>query len=350
MSVADRSAVATSTVGIIVNPHAGKDIRRLVSAAGHVPDSVKIGIVRRVVAGAIEQGARRLVLSADSHRLTEQALDDLPAGDDTDIDILDNPLSGSHLDTIFAAREMCKERAGAVVTLGGDGTCRDVATGWPDVPLIALSTGTNNVFPSKIDGTSAGVAAALVATGAVVADAVSSRSKRVALQIDDPSGAAIVHEGALVEAALIDTPFVGARAVTDPSKIRWVVACLADPASTGLASIAGRIHPVDRSEPGGVLIRIGTGGRRVRVPLAPGRFTTIDIQSVEPLRAWAPVELRGGGVLAYDGERTTPISAATTVTASVERSGPLLIDVTAALAQAASDRRFDTRGDDTDGD
>ena len=38
--------------------------------------------------------------------------------------------------------------AGAVVALGGDGTCRDVAIGWPDAPLIAISTGTNNVFPT----------------------------------------------------------------------------------------------------------------------------------------------------------------------------------------------------------
>ena len=36
-----------STVGVIINPHAGKDIRRLVSAAGQTSDAVKIGIVRR---------------------------------------------------------------------------------------------------------------------------------------------------------------------------------------------------------------------------------------------------------------------------------------------------------------
>lgn len=338
-----------STVGVIINPHAGKDIRRLVSAAGHVPDSVKVGIVRRVAAGAIEQGVTRLVLGADSHRLAERAVADLHARGDIRIDVLDNPHSGSHLDTIIAAREMCKERAGAVVVLGGDGTCRDVATGWPDVPLIALSTGTNNVYPTSIDGTSAGVAAALVATGAVATGDVSARSKRVAIEIDDPAGAATAHEDALVEAALIDTSFVGARAVTDPERIRWVVACIADPASTGMASIAGRIHPVGRWEPGGVLIRIGAGGRRVRVPLAPGRFATIDVRSVEALRPSTPVVLGGGGVLAYDGERTTPVSATATVTVSVERSGPQLIDVSATLARAARDRRFDRRGD-TDGD
>ena len=60
---------------------------------------------------------------------------------------------------------MWKAETGAVVALGGDGTCRDVATGWPEAPLIAISTGTNNVFPTAVDGTTAGVAASLRQAG-----------------------------------------------------------------------------------------------------------------------------------------------------------------------------------------
>ena len=48
----NRAGRSVSTVGVIVNPIAGKDIRRLVSAASHTSDSVKIGIVRRVVIAA----------------------------------------------------------------------------------------------------------------------------------------------------------------------------------------------------------------------------------------------------------------------------------------------------------
>lgn len=325
-----------STVGIIVNPHAGKDIRRLVSAAGHTSDSVKIGIMRRVIAGVIEQGAQRVLLSTDTHHLAERAAEGLGGN----IEFVENPRSGSHHDTVAAAREMRKQQAGAVVVLGGDGTCRDVATGWPDVPLIALSTGTNNVYPSTVDGTTAGVAAALVATGAVAVDAVAQQSKRVMLAIDEPD-AAIEHDHALVEAALIGTAFVGARAVSEPASIRWVAACIANPASTGLASIAGRVHPVDRNTPGGVLIRLGPRGRQVRVPLAPGSFATLDVESVEPLTDGVPVDLPGGGVLAYDGERNTPVSADATISISIERSGPHLIDVDATLAFAAHNHLFD---------
>jgi hypothetical protein len=345
VSSAGLSPPGSSAVGIIVNPNAGKDIRRLTSASGQTSDAVKIGIMRRAAAGALEMGAARILFSSDTHHLAERAVEGL-AGPGV-IEFLDTPLTGSHLDTIAAARTMWKEQVGAVIALGGDGTCRDVATGWPDVPLIAISTGTNNVFPSAVDGTTAGVAAALVATGAVPVEAVSCRAKRVALRIESPTS--VVHEHALVEAALIDTAFVGARAVNDPTSIRWVVACIANPASTGLASVAGRVHPVDRNEPGGVLIRLGTGGRRVRVPLAPGTFTTLDVESVEPLEAATTIDLPGGGILAFDGERTTPVSADSTVTVSVESSGPRLLDVDTTLAIAAGDRRFDVAGTPDDG-
>jgi hypothetical protein len=336
--------VATSpapTVGIIVNPHAGKDIRRLTSGASHTPDTQKIGVLRRVAAGAVEQGAERVLLSTDSHRLAERAVEGLTGR----FEFVEGPETGSHLDTVAAAETMWKQEVGAVVALGGDGTCRDIATGWPDVPLIAISTGTNNVFPAAIEGTAAGVAATLVATGSVGVDRVSTQSKRVSIRIDDPPRPSVVHEDALVEAALVDATFVGARAVTDPSIVRWIVACIAEPGSTGLAGIAGRLHPIARGDEGGILIRLGPGDRQVRVPLAPGTFATVEVASVEPLPMSRPVTLSGRGVLAYDGERTTPLSAEATVTASIERSGPRVIDVGGVMAIAASERRFDVAPD-----
>ena len=328
-----------STIGIIVNPHAGKDIRRLVSAAGHTSDSVKIGIMRRVAAGALEQGVDRVLMSTDTHHLAERAVEGL----DGNIEFVEGPTTGSHLDTVAAARAMWKAEAGAVVALGGDGTCRDITIGWPEIPLIPISTGTNNVFPSSVDGTSAGVAAALVATGAV--ESLAAPAKRVELTIDEPGKDAVAHDAALVEAALIDTSFVGARAVNDPASIRWVVACIANPASTGLASIAGRVFPVRRDAAGGVVIRLArpgrSGTRQVRVPLAPGTFATLDVESIEPIDESTTIELPGGGVLAFDGERDTPVSSDATISVSITSSGPRLIDVESTLTAAALDGQFD---------
>ena len=338
MTSAGAPAGVASTVGVIVNPHAGKDIRRLVSAAGHTSDAVKIGIMRRAVAGAFEQGVDRALMSTDTHHLAERAVQDL----DGTVEFVDGPQTGSHLDTVAAAREMWKQDAGAVIALGGDGTCRDVATGWPEIPLIAISTGTNNVYPSTVDGTTAGVAAALIAQNRSWLDDGVRGSKRVVVHIDDPASDSVFDECALVEAALIDTAFVGARAVADPNSIRWVVAAIAEPASTGLSSIAGRIHPIGHADDGGVLLRLGPAAtRRVRVPLAPGNFATLDVESVEPLPLSTPIALPGGGVLAYDGERNTPVARDALITVSIDRSGPRLIDVDATLRRAAADRRFD---------
>jgi hypothetical protein len=239
---------------------------------------------------------------------------------------------------------MWKEQCGAVVVLGGDGTCRDTAIGWPDVPLVAISTGTNNVFPSAIDGSSAGAAAAFVAAGLVAINEVGTRAKRISVQIDDPT-AGHGDDMALVEVALIDAEFSGARAVVDAAAIRHVVAATATPASTGVSSIAGRLHPVGRTDDGGVYVRFGTGGRRVRMPLMPGSFATVDVAEVRRLPSGASVSISGPGMLAFDGERDRRVGPDAIITLTVDHSGPLVIDVEKTLIHAAHAQRFDVRED-----
>lgn len=332
-----------STVGIVVNPHAGKDIRRLTTPTSHTSDVTKVGIVRRAIVAACESGAERILVAPDTHRLGERAAEGLGLP----IEVADEPLSGSRYDTIGAARRFWKEEVGAVIALGGDGTARDVALGWPDAPLIAVSTGTNNVYPSAIDGTSAGAAAGFVAVGSVRLDEVGRRSKRIVVHVDDRDRS--IDDVALVDLAFIDADFVGARAVRDPRSVTAVVAAVATPASTGLSSIAGRIHPIDRWDEGGVFVRLGTGGRAVRVPLAPGSFTTMAVSEIRPLAEGEALTLRGRTILAFDGERDVPVGPDGTVTCRVESSGPLLIDVERTLTLAAERRLFDTSAGDEHG-
>jgi hypothetical protein len=316
-----------------------------------------MGIVRRVVGAAVETGATELLLADDPHRLARRSIERLDLRG-ASVELLSQPTMGSRRDTIEAAAEMRRRGADVVVVLGGDGTCRDVATGWPDVPLIAISTGTNNVYPSALDGTSAGVAAGLVAGGRVPIDRVAQPTKRITVHIDGPLIAEPVDDLALVDLALIDASFVGARAVSDPASILSIVAAIGHPASTGLSAIAGRVHPVDRNMKGGVHIELcgprtaddGDGPTRdVRVPLTPGSFVTIRVGRVRPIDDGEPVVLHGPGVLAFDGERDIPIRADAVVTARVERTGPRLIDVIATIAYAAQHALFDAPIDDMDG-
>jgi len=324
----------TGAVGVVVNPLAGKDIRRLVSSATHTSDGSKIGTVRRAVIAAVEAGATRVLVAADPHRLAERAVEGL----DLPVEVIDEPVTGSRIDTTAAAVRMWKERVGALIVLGGDGTCRDVAIGWPDAPLIAISTGTNNVYPVAIDGTSAGTAAGLVASGRVDASGVSRRSKRVSVHLPgDPRP----DDLALVDLAHVDTTFVGSRAVWDPTTLRTVVAAFATPASTGSSSVAGRVAPVGRWHAGGVLVRLGGGGRRVRVPIGPGAFTTVEIVEVRRLELGEPVTITGRGVLAFDGERDRPMRAEAEAIATVDLAGPMVIDVEQTLLAGAAAGWFD---------
>jgi predicted polyphosphate/ATP-dependent NAD kinase len=317
-------------VGVIVNPWAGKDVRRLHAAVGHTPDTAKIGVVRRIVIGAMEAGADRVHLAADVGRIAQRAAAGLDGAA-----FVAGPETGSALDTRRAAGQLAELGCAVVVGLGGDGTCRDIAIGWPDVHLIPVSTGTNNVFPRFIDGTSAGVAAGFVASGRVDGNAVTVRAKR--LVVDLSTGE---RDIALVDVAVLRGDRTGARAVVDATSVLAVVAAIATPTSTGLSSIAGRSAPLGPADDA-VVIRAGPLGRVVRVPLLPGRFDEFTIESIQPLGPGATVTFEGPCVLAYDGERERPVRAGTTATVSVDRHGPFVVDVDRTLDLAAAGRLFD---------
>lgn len=324
-----------AAVGIIVNPWAGKDVRRLHAPVGHTPDTAKAGIVRRVAVAALQAGASQVVVAHDVGRIAERAIRGVGG-----TFMIDGPDTGSALDTRRAATQLHEMGCTPIVVLGGDGTCRDVTIGAPQATLVAISTGTNNVFPTFVDGTSAGTAAGFVASGAVAVDAVARRSKLLTIDVVSP-GADAVREVALVDVALVDAAFTAARAVVRAASIRIVVAAIATPVSTGLSSIAGRVHPLGRDEPGAVCVRLGGSARRVRVPIVPGSFEELPIDSIEVLADGAGVTFSGAGVLAYDGERERVLAADSTVTITVSTTGPAVVDVERTLQCAARRGLFD---------
>ncbi len=319
-----------TTVGIIANPAAGKDIRRLVASASPSSDVAKMGMIRRTVVGAIEGGAQRVLLSADRQELGRRAIEGLDPGTVT-VEVLDEAVTGSSQDTVAAAQRLWKEEAGAVVVLGGDGTQRDVAKGWLDAPLVPVSIGTNNVFPQAVEATVAGHAAGRVAAGAVAIDDVSRPAKVIHARFDHGPP----HDLALVEVALVDGAFVGSRAVWDADRLRTIVAAIAEPTAVGLSSIAAAGRPVSRHDPGGVRVDLGPDGERHRRPMAPGLYADVSVRMVTALADGQDVELVGPGVLAFDGERDRVLGDGQTVTLSVRRDGPRVIDVDQAMGMSS---------------
>src|SRR5438105_1339816 len=156
--------MSSPLVGIIANPASGRDIRRLVAHGTVFDNNEKAAIVRRVLLGLEAVGITQVAYMPEHdfgivpRALLGQrfALEAFP---------LDMPVLATNLDSTRAAQLLVELGAGCIITLGGDGTNRAVAKGCGTVPLVPISTGTNNVFPVFLEGTVAGMAAGLIATG-----------------------------------------------------------------------------------------------------------------------------------------------------------------------------------------
>ena len=319
-------------MGIIANPAASKDIRRLVAHGRVVPDWEKVNILRRVLLGLDAIGGTRVVAMPDPSRLIQRA------GDDPHLSIqvepLDMPVFGSLDDSIRAASRMSDLEIGCLVTLGGDGTNRAVVKGLaPDfarVPLVPISTGTNNVFPAAVEGTLAGMAAGIVARGLVDLNSVSAVSKCIEVHVDGEHA-----DLALIDVAISRERYVGSRAIWDPATLHEVFLTRAEPDSIGLASIGARLRPLEPSDTKGLHFRLGPGGTSVLAPVAPGVVSTV------PVAEWGllspgqrvPVDL-SPCTIALDGEREFTVRPGQTVEVAISADGPRVVMVDRVLEQA----------------
>jgi hypothetical protein len=319
-------------VGLVVNPAAGRDIRRLTGGASVVDDYAK-----RRVAGCVLEGLTAVPdppgvrVMPDRAGIADHVLEE--ARDGLEAETLDLTVEKSAADTRRAAAWFREEGVGAVVVLGGDGTTRDVANEIGSVPVVAVSTGTNNVVPSAVDGTVAGVAAALVATGVVPAEAVTKRHGRIEARAETPNGEQRLT--ALAAAEVSSRSFIGSRALLDPGDLRGGVVSRAHAGDIGLPAVAGALESVAPDDPGGVALRLTDPGdvpRTARAILAPGVVATVGIESVERVEPDEPVAFEvPDGVVGADGERELELTDAT-VEFRVRLDGPQLVDVDAALA------------------
>ncbi len=331
-------------LGIIANPASGKDIRRLVAHASVFDNQEKRSIVRRAVLGAVAVGVDRFLYMPDPHRIVEEAIDGL--GVDASFEAVDSPQTGSALDTTRSAALMREAGCALVLTLGGDGTNRAVAKGWRDVPLVAVSTGTNNVFPAMVEGTIAGAAAGLIASGALALEEVAHGAKTVTVEVDGEEG-----DLALVDAVLLREPFVGARAVWHPARLETLVLARADPSAVGLSAIGGLLSPLGDRDDAGLEVTVREGGEPLLVPIAPGLYDVVPVAGVRQLGLGEAVTVEGPGVLAFDGERERTLHAGQAARMRVCRDGPAVVDVALAMRMAACRSLFwlrDGRGKDGD--
>ncbi|MFM8322908.1 MAG: ATP-NAD kinase family protein [Chloroflexota bacterium] len=323
------------TVGIIPNPASGKDIRRLIAHGSVFDNQEKVHIVRRVILGLQAAGVDRVVVMPDYFGIGRRATEGMQLR--IPVDILEMTIEANQDDSTRAAGLLREMGVGSVVTLGGDGTNRAVAKAIGDVPIMAISTGTNNVFPQMVEGTLAGMAAGIVAAGRLPLDETTQRQLRLE----------VLRDGQMIDLALVDVVvstdvFIGSRAIWDMSKVRELVLTRASPGTIGLSSVGGSLFCPRLDRRHGVYIRIaddpdsGESLVELTAPIAPGLVETMHVTTFRLLEIGARVPVHTKpSILALDGEREVKVSAQDDIQVALAERGPLLIDMRRTMDAAA---------------
>jgi len=325
-----------TTAAILANPASGKDIRRLVAHGSVFDNQEKVRMVRRLLLGLARTGVERVIYMPDAYGIVPRALNSIEVP--LLVEAIEMPVANSQEDTIRAAEIAETLGAGVLVVLGGDGTSRAAAKGTREVPIMALSTGTNNVFPVMIETTVAGLAAGLVAANRLPREATCRRACLLEILMNDEPA-----DIALVDAAVYTDLFVASRAVWDMDKVPRLFMTRAAPEAIGLSAIGGQLTSILPGEPRGLALTLAAhnGGTPVTAAIAPGMFATVHVQDMEtmlPGRVFAVEE--SPCLIAVDGEREVIVRRGQRAGVRLSTDGPLVVDIRATMARARDARLF----------
>lgn len=327
-----------SKIGIIANPASGKDIRRLVSYATTIDNNEKVNICQRIVLAAQSLGVDEVYFMPETFMIGYAVMDNLKNDGvlNTKISVLDFNIDASLQDTVQAAAIMEEMGLGCVIVLGGDGTSRAAAKSLKNVPLISVSTGTNNVYPTLMEGTVVGMAAAAVAQMENPYECC-IHDKRIEVYVNDE-----LREIALVDAVVSDDFFTGARAIWASDRIQRVVVSRCHPATIGFSAVAGAYAIVKDTDDFGFAIRLGNEGERVVSSIAAGVLTEVGITEAVriPLDEEYSFVAESRCMIALDGERELPVAAGDKVSFFVKRNGPWRVLHRQAIEKAQNDGLF----------
>jgi len=318
-----------ASLAICVNPMSGRDVRRLAARATNMTHEAKRDIVARIAAGADAAGVTDVYITREPFRIATLALEHMSLG--ARVHVLDHPIANDARDSERAIAAFRAAGCRTVVSLGGDGTNRAIARTAPDIDLVPISTGTNNVFPRLVEPTIAGLVAGYWARGLLPRDALVQRSKMLHVQTSDGTS-----DVGLIDAVLLRDDHVGNLLPFDARRIARLILTRAEPDSIGMSPIGGYLDVVEAQDDCGLLVEMGAGST-FEAPLSPGLFREVSVSSVRRVPFGMPILVHGPGVLALDGDRDHKLDATRTATVRVERDGPFVIDVAAAMRHLVRD-------------
>ncbi|GIV70387.1 ATP-NAD kinase family protein [Caldilinea sp.] len=333
-----------TVVGIIANPAAGRDIRRLVAHASVFDNNEKVNIVRRVLMGLEAVGVRKAWIMPDAYGIGRKALDALRLN--LEVRFVEMSPRFEEGDSVEAAARMVEAGARTLITLGGDGTNRAVAKACGAIPLMPISTGTNNAFPVMVEGTLAGLAAGLTAMGVVPLEVATTSTKRI-----DLWRGGTLEEIALVDAVVYRERFIASRAVWRLDEVKMALFTRAEPWNIGLSAIGGYLEATPLAADEGLYVEMGEGGCEVLAPVAPGVIHAVKVAAHRRVRLGERIVVVdcAPALIALDGERKVTLKAGEPIELCVTASGPRVIEIRRTLSYAAAVGAFIRESLPTDG-
>ena len=323
-----------ASIGIIANPASGKDIRRLVSHATVIDNNEKINIVERIVLGAQALGVKKVFVMPDSYNMGYRVEDKLNSCNELkcEINVVNMQRFDGMEDTVKAADYMEKSNEiKCIITLGGDGTNRAVAKSIKNTPIITISTGTNNVYPTMLEGTIAGMAAAAVASGRFDESKYKIKDKRIEIYKDEE-----LIDIALIDAVISNDVFIGSKAIWNMDTIEKIIVTRSHPASIGFSSLVGCKKIIYPEDDFGAYVDINSGNEKIKAPIAAGVVESIQVSEPVILGFNDEYEFiaEDRGIIALDGEREVEFSKDQKLVFKIRRTGPFHVDVIKALEVA----------------
>jgi predicted polyphosphate/ATP-dependent NAD kinase len=323
-----------ASIGIIANPASGKDIRRLVSHATVIDNNEKINIVERIVLGAQALGVKKVFVMPDSYNMGYRVEDKLNSCNELkcEINVVNMQRFDGMEDTVKAADYMEKSNEiKCIITLGGDGTNRAVAKSIKNTPIITISTGTNNVYPTMLEGTIAGMAAAAVASGRFDEGKYKIKDKRIEIYKDEE-----LIDIALIDAVISNDVFIGSKAIWNMDTIEKIIVTRSHPASIGFSSLVGCKEIIYPEDDFGAYVDINSGNEKIKAPIAAGVVESIQVSEPVILGFNDEYEFiaEDRGIIALDGEREVEFSKDQKLVFKIRRTGPFHVDVIKALEVA----------------
>ena len=232
-------------VGMIANPVSARDVRRVLSDAAGLTLGERVAMLLRVLRVLASMGVDEVLLMPEREGLralldrqllreSSQAYRRLPT-----LRWLDMTVSGSVADTLAAASLMRDQGVRALMVMGGDGTHRAVASVCRDVPIVGISTGTNNAFPPMREVTVTAMATALYVRGRIPEAVAVRNEKRLDVRCIDTQRERVREDIALIDVGVLNERILGAKAIGDAGSLHTILVTQASPEGRGAVRRGG---------------------------------------------------------------------------------------------------------------